>query len=119
MAELYRQTVTTPAQALKRSAIRTKPAEALRGLIDAIVLASDEGALRIELKGNLAATLSAATPPSRARNRFNARFGESRRSLQRRRKCEEVVGTGDLSLQIEMVAGARNRRYLQLWSGAA
>ena len=26
---------------------------------------------------------------------------------------------GDLSLQVEMVAGARNQRYLQLWSGAA
>ena len=27
--------------------------------------------------------------------------------------------TGDLSLQVEMVAGACNQRYLQLWSGAA
>jgi len=27
--------------------------------------------------------------------------------------------TGDLSLQVVMVAGACNQRYLQLWSGAA
>jgi hypothetical protein len=27
--------------------------------------------------------------------------------------------TGDLSLQIKVVAGACNQRYLQLWSGAA
>jgi hypothetical protein len=27
--------------------------------------------------------------------------------------------TGDLSLQIEMVAGARNQHYLQLWRPAA
>jgi hypothetical protein len=27
--------------------------------------------------------------------------------------------TGDLSLQIKMVAGARNRRYQGLWIGAA
>jgi hypothetical protein len=49
---------------------------------------------RIELKGNLAAMLSAA---------------------QNARRSPE----GDLSLQIAMVAGARNQRYLQLWSGAA
>ena len=34
---------------------------ALRGLVDAIVMTPDEGELRIELKGNLAAMLSAAT----------------------------------------------------------
>ena len=27
--------------------------------------------------------------------------------------------TGDLMLQIKLVAGACNQRYLQLWSGAA
>jgi len=35
--------------------------EALRGLVDAIILTPTDGALRIELKGNLAAMLSAAT----------------------------------------------------------
>ena len=53
------------------------------------------GDLRIELKGNPAAMLSAAT--------------NAKRSPE----------TGDLSLQVEMVAGACNQRYLQLWSGAA
>ena len=95
MAELYRQKVTTLAPALERSETRTEATEALRGLIDAIVLTPDEGALRIELRGNLAAMLSAAT--------------NAKRSAE----------TGDLSLQVQMVAGACNQRYLQLWSGAA
>ncbi len=82
MAELYRRKVTTLAQALERSETRTEATEALRGLIDAIVLTPDEGALRIELRGNLAAMLSAAT--------------NAKRSPE----------TGDLSLQVQMVAGA-------------
>ena len=55
----------------------------------------DEGQLRIELKGNLAAMLGAA---------------------QNARRSPE---TGDLSLQVVMVAGARNQHYLQLWRPAA
>jgi hypothetical protein len=51
-------------------------------LIDAIVLTPDEGALRIELRGNLAAMLSAAS--------------NAKRSPE----------SGDLSLQVQMVAGA-------------
>jgi hypothetical protein len=82
MAELYRQKVTTLAQALERSETRTEATEALRGLIDAIVMTPDDGALRIELRGNLAAMLSAAT--------------NAKRSPE----------TGDLSLQVQMVAGA-------------
>ena len=38
MADLYRQKVTTLAEALERSETRTEATEALRGLIDAIVL---------------------------------------------------------------------------------
>ncbi len=82
MADLYRQKVTTLAQALERSETRTEAREALRGLIDAITLTPDQGELRIELKGNLAAMLSAAT--------------NAKRSPE----------TGDLSLQVVMVAGA-------------
>lgn len=55
--------------------------EALRGLIDAIILTPSDGELRIELKGNLAAMLSAAT------------------------KAKRSPVSGDLSLQVEMVAG--------------
>jgi hypothetical protein len=60
MTELYRQKVTTLAEALERSETRTEAREALRGLIDAIVLTPDEGALRIELRGNLEAMPSGA-----------------------------------------------------------
>jgi len=52
-------------------------------------------ALQIELKGNLAAMLGATV--------------QSKRSPE----------TGDLSLQVSLVAGACSHRYLQLWSGAA
>jgi site-specific DNA recombinase len=97
MAELYRQKVTTLAQALERPETRVDATEALRGLIDAIILTPSQGEppscagkdsrfgeprLRIELKGNLAAMLSAAT--------------NAKRSPE----------TGDLSLQVVMVAGA-------------
>jgi site-specific DNA recombinase len=95
IAELYRQKVTTLAQALEHPDTRTEATEALRGLIDAIVLTPNEGTLRIELKGSLAAMLSAAA--------------NAKRSLE----------TGDLSLQVQMVAGARNQHYLQLWRPAA
>jgi hypothetical protein len=82
MADLYRQKVTTLAQALERSDTRAEATEALRGLIDAITLTPEQGELKIELKGNLAAMLSAAT--------------NAKRSPE----------TGDLSLQVQMVAGA-------------
>ena len=66
---------------LERSDTRTEATEALRGLIEAITLTPEHGTLRIDLKGNLAAMLSAAT--------------NAKRSPE----------TGDLSLQVEMVAG--------------
>ena len=95
MAELYRQKVTTLAHALEAAETRTEAREALRGLIDAITLTPEAGILRIELKGNLAAMLGATV--------------QSKRSPE----------TGDLSLQVSMVAGARNQHYLQLWRPAA
>jgi hypothetical protein len=112
MAELYRQKVTDLAQALEHPDTRTEAAEAIRGLIDAIVLTPAAGALeahvvrrgrrvqaeaggqesglQIELKGNLAAMLSAAQNATRSPE------------------------TGDLELQIAMVAGACNRR--SIWA---
>ena len=104
MAALYRQKVTGLARALVHPQTRTEAAEVIRGLIDAIVLTPAEGAqethvvrrgrrahvgieaqdsgLLIELKGNLTATLGA--------------------TVQATRSAE----TGDLELQIAMVAGA-------------
>jgi len=81
MAELYRQKVTALAQALDRPDARTEASEPIRGLIDAIILVPAGDELRIELKGNLAAMLSAAQ---------NAKRSPS----------------GDLLLQVAMVAGA-------------
>jgi len=60
MADLYRQKVTSLAQALEHPDSRPEAAETLRGLIDEIVLTPVVGTLHIELKGNLAAMLGAA-----------------------------------------------------------
>jgi site-specific DNA recombinase len=84
MADLYRTKVTQLARALQEPESRPEATEALRGLVDAIVLTPDRGGetLRIELRGNLAAMLGAA---------------------QNAKRSPE---TGDLSLQVVMVAGA-------------
>jgi len=74
---------------------RAGAADAIRGLIEAILLEPDDGRLKITLKGDLTGMLSAAR--------------DSKRSPD----------TGDLLVQIKLVAGACNQRYLQLWRGAA
>ena len=90
-----RSKVEELAAALQREDTRPEASEMLRGLIDSIVLTPEKGQLRIELRGNLAAMLTAAQ--------------QTKRSPE----------TGDLLVPVQLVAGARNQRYLQLWSGAA
>jgi hypothetical protein len=91
MADLYRIKVEQLAAALQREDTRLEASETLRGLIDLIVLIPESGQLRIELRGNLAAMLTAAQ--------------QTKRSPE----------TGDLVVPVQLVAGARNRHYLQLW----
>ena len=67
MADLYREKVTQLARGLEHEESRTAAAEALRGLIDGIILTPQEGELRIELQGNLAAMLKAAAGRALAR----------------------------------------------------
>ena len=97
MARIYRTKVTELATALHQPESRVEATEALRGLVDAIVLtpAANGRELGIELKGNLAAMLGA--------------------TVQRKRPSK----SDDLSLQVTVVAGARNQHYLQLWRPAA
>jgi site-specific DNA recombinase len=66
MADLYREKVTALAQALEHPETRTEASEALRGLIDAIVLTPNQGELQIELNGTLAAMLGAAQNAKRS-----------------------------------------------------
>jgi hypothetical protein len=96
MARIYRTKVTELAKALQDPDSRSEATEAVRGLVDAIVLTPDQAgeALQIELRGKLAAMLGA--------------------TVQRKRPSE----SDDLSLQVALVAGACNQRYLQLWSAA-
>ena len=97
MARIYRTKVTELAKALQQPESRLEATEALRGLVDAIVLTPDGSReeLGIELRGNLAAMLGA--------------------TVQTKRSPE----SDDLSLQVSLVAGARNQHYLQLWRPAA
>jgi hypothetical protein len=89
MARIYREKVTQLARALQEPDTRSEATEALRGLVDAIVLTPDQDGetLQIELRGNLAAMLGA--------------------TVQTKRSSE----SDDLSLQVSLVAGARNRQY--------
>ena len=84
MAGIYRAKVTELARALQDPDSRSEATEALRGLVDAIVLtpAADRSELGIELRGNLAAMLGA--------------------TVQTKRSPE----SDDLSLQVSLVAGA-------------
>jgi site-specific DNA recombinase len=94
MADLYRAKVESLASALQREDTRLEASETLRGLIDAIVLIPDEGQLRIELRGNLAAMLTAA---------------QTKRSPE----------TGDLLVPVQLVAGACNPLNLEFaWTAA-
>ena len=82
MADLYRSKVEELAAALQREDTRLEASEMLRGLIDSIVLTPEKGQLRIELRGNLAAMLTAAQ--------------QTKRSPE----------TGDLLVPVQLVAGA-------------
>jgi site-specific DNA recombinase len=84
MAAIYRIKVTELARALQEPESRSEATEALRGLVDAIVLTPDNRGetLQIDLRGNLAAMLGA--------------------TVQTKRSPE----SDDLSLQVSLVAGA-------------
>ena len=81
MTDVYRTEVEDLPAALQREDTRLKASEMLRGLIDAIILIPEKGQLRIELRGNLAAMLTAAQ--------------QTKRSPE----------TGDLLMPVQMVAG--------------
>ena len=82
MADVYREKVGTLCSALESEESRTGAVEAIRALIETILLEPDGEQLKITLKGDLAGMLSAAR--------------DSKRSPD----------TGDLLVQIKLVAGA-------------
>jgi hypothetical protein len=84
MAHVYREKVRSLCSALENEESRTSAVEAIRALIESILLEPDGDQLKITLKGDLAGMLSAAR--------------DSKRSPE----------TGDLLVQIKLVAGARN-----------
>lgn len=88
LAQLYHDKVERLTEALNEDSTRTEAAEAIRALIDEVRLVPEGGSLKIELHGELAALLS---------------LGQRKHPL-----------TKDQGVQVTMVAGARNRRYLHL-----
>jgi site-specific DNA recombinase len=82
MSDVYRERVGSLCLALESEESRTGAADAIRALVEAIVLEPDGECLKITLKGDLAGMLSAAR--------------DSKRSPD----------TGDLMVQIKLVAGA-------------
>jgi site-specific DNA recombinase len=95
MADVYREKVGSLCLALESEESRTGAREAIRALIEAILLEPDGDKLKITLRGDLAGMLSAAR--------------DSKRSPD----------TGDLMVQIKLVAGVRNPLNLEFsWSAA-
>jgi hypothetical protein len=85
MADVYREKVGSLCSALENEENRTGAVEAIRALIETILLEPEGEELKITLKGHLAGMLSAAK--------------DSKRSPD----------AGDLLVQIKLVAGARNQ----------
>ena len=82
MSDIYREKVGSLCSALENEESRTGATEAIRALIETILLEPEGDKLKITLKGDLAGMLSAAR--------------DSKRSPD----------TGDLLVQIKLVAGA-------------
>ena len=82
MSDVYREKVGNLCLALENEESRTGAVDAICGLVEAILLEPDGDQLKITLKGDLAGILSAAR--------------DSKRSPD----------TGDLMVQIKLVAGA-------------
>jgi hypothetical protein len=95
MADVYREKVGSLCQALENEESRTGAADAIRALVEAIVLEPGGDRLNITLKGDLAGMLTAA------------------------RDSQRSPDTGDLLVQIKLVAGACNPLNVEFaWTAA-
>jgi hypothetical protein len=95
MGDAYREKVGSLCSALENEESRTGAADAIRAVVEAILLEPDGDELRITLKGDLAGLLNAAR--------------DSKRSPD----------TGDLLVHIKLVAGACNPLNLEFsWAAA-
>jgi hypothetical protein len=119
MADVYREKVGSLCSALENEDSRTSAVEAIRALIETILLEPDGDQLKITLKGDLAGMLSAARPPSHASSSGARAPASFARAFGGGEDSKRSPDTGDLLLQIKLVAGACNQRYLQLWRAAA
>jgi site-specific DNA recombinase len=80
MADFYRSRVEELASALQREDTRLEASEILRGLIDSIVLTTERGQLRIELRGNLGAMIPLRLVSQGLRTGSTTRFAHGNRA---------------------------------------
>ena len=101
MAEVYRRKVADLAAALGNPDTRLEAAEMIRALVDRIVLMPEDGGLSLHLRGDLAGILAVAA--AQKAGGFSKKPGSH-------------SGTGSFAhdLQVSLVAGARNTRFLRL-----
>ena len=92
MSDIYHSKARDLANALNETDVRSEAAEALRALIDKVVLTPSEDGYTIDLQGDLARILSLAS-------------GENNKTAE--------AGVAEAVSQVSLVAGARYRRYLQ------
>ena len=103
MSDVYREKVGSLCLALEAEESRIGAVDAIRALIEAIVLEPDGERLN-HSEGRFGRKLSAARPPSHASlSRASASAAGAFGGGEDSKRSPE---TGDLSLQVEMVAGA-------------
>jgi hypothetical protein len=98
MASYYRRQVEELYQSLQDDdgVMRLKAVDAIRSLIGEITLSPENGKLAIEVRGDLAGILTVAARDLKTASRLGG--------VAERARVEEIIS------QVEMVAGARNRR---------
>jgi hypothetical protein len=104
LAAIYRRTIEALELALQDPEVSSATAEALRNLIDAVILYPEEGRgqLRLELRGDLAAFLYMADP------------AQASGSTPNKARTKSGAGLFVLVLCHQWLRGARNHRELTL-----
>ena len=74
LAEIYRQKVANLGQLLEDPATKDQAFDLIRSLIDVIRLVPEDGALKVELRGELAGILALCAPNAKSRTLSDPAF---------------------------------------------
>jgi site-specific DNA recombinase len=103
MADLYRAKMARLAEALEHPETRSEAAEAIRGLIDAVVLTPADGALEAFAAHRASRSPSAIVARQRPPHRAERESGRDAGGGPKRKRSPD---TGDLVVRMAVVAGA-------------